>query len=83
MNSIAPSETHSHARKPARMSFTLGSDAARAIEEIAEKRGISVAEAVRRAITLTRFIESLAEDEELLVRNKRSGDVERIRFLSD
>ena len=43
-------------------------------------RDTRATEAVRRGLALLDLLQSLPADEELVVRNTRTGDVERLRF---
>jgi len=59
---------------------TLGSEAAAATRRMATDMNASTAETVRRGLALLDLLQSLPADEELVVRNTRTGDVERLRF---
>jgi hypothetical protein len=60
--------------------ITLGSEAAAATRRMAADMNASTAETVRRGLALLDLFQSLPADEELVVRNTRTGDVERLRF---
>jgi hypothetical protein len=59
---------------------TLGAEAAAATRRMAADMDTSIAETVRRGLALLDLLQSMRADEELVVRNTRSGDIERLRF---
>ena len=59
---------------------TLGAEAAAATRRMAADLDVSTAEAVRRGLALLDVLQSLGPEEELVVRNTRSGEIERLRF---
>jgi hypothetical protein len=61
-----------------KLSLSLTPDAASEIRRLAEKQAVPLAEVVRRSLTLYRFVDSLSEDEELCVRNRRTGESSRL-----
>jgi hypothetical protein len=61
-----------------KLSLSLTADAASEIRRLAEKQGLPLAELVRRSLSLYRFVDGLPEDEELFVRNKRTGESSRL-----
>lgn len=71
-------ESHTVSTK---LSLTLTPDAAEELRRLADARALSLAEVVRRSVGLYRFVASLDADEELCVRKKDSGEIERVRFL--
>jgi hypothetical protein len=61
-----------------KLSLSLTPEAASEIRRLAEKHDVTLAEVVRRSLTLYRFADSLSEDEELCVRNRRTGENSRL-----
>jgi hypothetical protein len=59
---------------------TLGTEAAVAARRMAADMNASTAETVRRGLALLDLLQSLPAEEELVVRNTRTGDIERLRF---
>jgi hypothetical protein len=59
---------------------TLGTEAAAATRRMATQMNVSTAETVRRGLALLDLLQSLPSDEELVVRDRRTGDIERLRF---
>jgi hypothetical protein len=59
---------------------TLGPEAAAAARTMAAHLEVATAEIVRRGLALFDLLQSLDPDEELVVRNTRTGDIERLRF---
>jgi hypothetical protein len=63
-----------------RLVVTLGPEAAGAARRMAAHLEVTTAETVRRGLALLDLLQSLHHDEELVVRNTRTGDIERLRF---
>lgn len=64
-----------------KITVSLSDEAAEAVQTLAEQRGISVSEVIRRAIALERFVEGeLEKGSTLLVRNE-NGETERVAFV--
>ncbi len=63
-----------------RLVVTLGIEAGNATRRLASNLGVSPSEAVRRGLTLLDLLASLGPDEELIVRNKKTGESDRLRF---
>jgi hypothetical protein len=63
-----------------RLVVTLGVEAASATRRLAAALGVTPSEAVRRGLTLLDMFVSLGPDEELIVRNKKTGESDRLRF---
>ena len=66
----------------AKLSLTLSSDAAHELRLLAEKANVTLAELVRRSVAIYRFVESLSDHEEICVRDRNTGEVSRVAFLS-
>lgn len=60
--------------------MTLTAGPAAFTRRMATQMGVGTPEAVRRALTVLHLVLSLADDEELLVRNKTTSQLERVRF---
>jgi hypothetical protein len=73
-------EAPSEAGDEKRLVVTLGIEAGNATRRLASDLGISPSEAVRRGLTLLDLLASLGPDEELIVRNKMTGESDRLRF---
>lgn len=58
----------------------LTAPAAEHVNAMADRDGLTVGQLTRRAYLLYDFVTSLGEDEELVVRNTRTNDLERLRF---
>lgn len=65
---------------PKKLVITLGLEAAEATRRLAERMQINPPEAVRRGLTLLQLLQSLSADEELVIRRKKDGSLERVRF---
>jgi hypothetical protein len=63
-----------------RLVITLGVEAANATRRLAAHLGVTPIEAVRRGLTLLDLLVSLDPDEELIVRNRKTGQTDRLRF---
>jgi hypothetical protein len=63
-----------------RLVVTLGVEAANATRRLAAHLSVTPSEAVRRGLTLLDLLASLSPDEELIVRNKKTGESDRLRF---
>lgn len=64
-----------------KITVSLTDEAANAVEQLAESRGISSSEVVRRGIALARFFEDqLAAGSSILIRNE-DGELERVQFV--
>lgn len=64
-----------------KITVSLTDEAAEAVETMAEEAGISVSEAIRRAISMQRFFNTeLKQGSTVLLRDK-NGDTERITFV--
>lgn len=55
-------ETKAPAQKLVRLSVNMNAETAEALKQIADERGLSYTEAVRRAISITKFIEDELEE---------------------
>lgn len=66
--------------EPKKLVITLGVEAAEATRSLAEQMAVTPPEAVRRGLSLLQLLVSLSHDEELCVRDKNDGMLERIRF---
>jgi hypothetical protein len=64
---------------------TLSPPVAKAVRRMAEQMGedLGPAEVVRRGLILLDLYLSLEDTEELVIRHKQSGDLERIRLAWD
>lgn len=60
---------------------TLGHTATEQTEVMAERLGVTVVETVRRGLSLLDFLLSLDADEEIVIRNRKDGSLERVRFV--
>lgn len=63
-----------------RLVITLTAAPAAFTRRLAAKMGVSAPEAVRRALAVMDLVTSLSPDEELLVRNRKTRETERIHF---
>jgi hypothetical protein len=63
-----------------RLVVTLGVEAANATRRLAARLSVTPSEAVRRGLTLLDLFASLSPDEELIVRNRKTGESDRLRF---
>ena len=60
---------------------TLGVEAATATRRMAEEMGTTPTEVVRRGLSALQMLHELSDNEELMIRNRRDGSLERLRFL--
>jgi hypothetical protein len=65
----------------AKLSLTLSAEAAYELRQLADKQGVSLAEVIRRAMTLYRFAVSLPDDEEIIVHNKSTGQTSHVLMV--
>lgn len=73
-------KTNSTFDKIVRLSINLSSDTAAALRELAEHKGTSVTEAVRRAIAVWKFVEDeVAQGHRIAVIDKDGDGHDRIR----
>jgi len=65
-----------------RITVALIFKAAEDLQRLQERTGLSKTDIVNRAITLYRFIDGeLGDDDDLLVRNKKTGEVKIVKLL--
>ncbi len=64
-----------------KLTVTLGTEAAAATRRMAEAENVSAPEIVRRGLSLLGLLYGLDPSEELVIRDRQSGDVERLRLL--
>ncbi|MEN3540796.1 hypothetical protein AAH991_37180 [Microbispora sp. ZYX-F-249] len=65
-----------------RLSINLGIEPMEILKTLAEKKGLSITDAVRRAIKIWQFVEDqVAQGNELQVVEKKSGDVHKVMLL--
>lgn len=60
--------------------LTLSSEAARETRILAADLDITYAEAARRGLSLLKMHHELGEDEELVIRNRKTKEIDRIKF---
>ena len=60
---------------------TLSAEPAALTRRLARHMGVNVPEVLRRALVVLDLIVSLDADEELVIRNRKTKEIERIRFL--
>jgi hypothetical protein len=75
-----PVSANGHEGDGRKLVVTLGTEAAAATRRMATQMNVSTAETVRRGLALLDLLQSLPADEELVVRDRRTGDIERLRF---
>jgi len=63
-----------------RLVITLGVDAAATARRLAKALKVSPPEVIRRGITLLDLYQSLADNEELVIRNTETSELERLRI---
>lgn len=63
-----------------KLTIKLTPGPARFARGLANKMGCNIPETVRRALTVLAMVVGLTHEEELLIRNTRTGAIERIRF---
>lgn len=69
--------------EPAKVVLTLTAGPARFTKQMAARMEVSVPEIVRRALTVMHLVISLDPDEDLVVRNRKTNEMERVRFIWD
>lgn len=68
--------------KSVRLSVNMNPETAEALKEIAERNGISVTEAVRRAISVAHFIEAQArEGKSIQIEDPKTGKVRELIMM--
>lgn len=60
--------------------ITLSAEAAQETRRLAGLMDVNPPETVRRGLSVLQLLLSLSEDEELVVRSRKDGTLERIRF---
>jgi hypothetical protein len=60
--------------------ITLTAGPANFTRRLADQMGVSFPEVVRRALTVLHLVVSLNPDEDLVVRNRKTEETDRVRF---
>ncbi len=65
-----------------RLSVNINPETATKLRELAEKRDVSVTEAVRRAVSIAAYIEGeFAKGNTILIKNRISGNTRQLEIL--
>ena len=64
-----------------KISVSLTDEAAEVIQSIASRRGISVSEAIRRAIAIERFVVKELEAGSTFLIRRSNGDTDQVQFV--
>jgi hypothetical protein len=82
MRAMAPAEGLGRNAAAERITVALAAKAAGDLRLTQERSGLSKTDVVNRALSLYEFVDSrLAAGDEIMVRNRDSGDLELIRLL--
>lgn len=68
------------APKP-QITFNMSTKMFQGMKDLSDAKGVTMTEIMRRSFTLYQFYQSLRENQELVVRDKKSGEVERLIIL--
>lgn len=64
-----------------KISVNLSGDAAEKINEVAARKGISVSDLIRRAISTQLFVEAELDEKNTFLVRSPDGEMERVTFL--
>ncbi len=64
-----------------KISVSLTDEAAAAVTELADKKGLKTSEVIRRAIALAKFIQDEEEKGSTFLLRNAAGELERVRFI--
>lgn len=76
-----PARFNAQAAGAAKLSLTLSPEAAEELRLLAETASLTLAELVRQSLGIYRFVDGLSEDEELCVRDRRTGEITRVALV--
>ncbi len=77
---VSPPEKAIAAQEPRRITVELVGDAAREFDELREKRGLTISQAVRQALSILRLVSDGRF--QLILRDKENKDPDRIIVLA-
>jgi hypothetical protein len=80
MSTITDTDQTSADQDERRLVVTLTAGPAGFARRLATRMNVSVPEVMRRALSVLDLVMSLEEDEELVIRNRRTKQTDRVRF---
>jgi hypothetical protein len=80
MSTITDTDQTSANQDERKLVVTLTAGPAAFARRLATRMNISVPEVMRRALSVLDLVVSLEEDEELVIRNRRTKQTDRVRF---
>lgn len=81
-NTSTASESTTAEQKPIRLSVNMNPETADALREIAKAHGVSITEAVRRAVSVAHFVEQqVREGKSVQIEDPKTGKVKELLMM--